>query len=134
MEMFQKLMKGMVKAQDFEGMWHQVSNVQGSYSETTSTCMMGFALSRGLLMKWISGSVFENALSKAWEATNKRIGYNGSIIDACTGTGVQTNTIDYFKRPAITGFDDRAGSMAIWFSTEFQKYCIWKESQENLND
>ena len=20
------------------------------------------------------------------------------------------------------------------FSTEFQKYCIWKESQENLND
>jgi len=132
--MFQKLMKGMLKAQDFEGMWHQVSNVQGSYSETTSTCMMGFALSRGLLMKWISGSVFENALSKAWEATNKRIGYNGSIIDACTGTGVQTNTIDYFKRPAITGFDDRAGSMAIWFSTEFQKYCIWKESQVNLND
>ena len=85
-------------------------------------------------MKWISGNIFENALSKAWEATNKRIGYNGSIIDSCTGTGVQKNTIDYFKRPAITGFDDRAGSMAIWFSTEFQKYCIWKESEENLND
>ena len=24
---------------------------------------------------------------------HKRIGYNGSIIDACTGTGVQKNTI-----------------------------------------
>ena len=124
MKMFQKLIHGMIEVQDFEGMWHQVSNVKGSYAEITATCMMGFALSRGLLMQWISGSFFENALSKAWEATNKRISYNGTIVDACTGTGIQKNKIDYFKRPAITGFDDRAGSMAIWFSTEFQKYNI----------
>ena len=43
------------------------------------------------------------------------------MVDACASTGVQNSVRDYLDRPAICGFDDRSGGMALWFATEMER-------------
>jgi len=70
-------------------------------------------------MGWLSEK-FLPILNKAWEGVNRRISENADLVDVCTGTGFQENRSDYLYRDAEYGYDDRGGSMAIWFSTEME--------------
>jgi len=81
------------------------------------TCMVGYALARGIRKGWLDNS-FMPALEKTWSAAKKRISDNGDLVDVCSGTGFQQKRSDYIYRKAEYGYDDRGGSMAIWFSTE----------------
>ena len=44
-----------------------------------------------------------------------------NVIDACTGTGNGLTLRHYLDREALTGFDDRSGSMALWFAAEIER-------------
>jgi rhamnogalacturonyl hydrolase YesR len=88
--------------------------------EFTATCMMGYAMARGLRRGWLS-SEFRDAADLAWQGVAERIDGVGSVVDACASTGVQTNVRDYLDRPAIFGFDDRSGGMALWFAVEMER-------------
>ena len=104
-------------------MFSQVLDFPGSYEELTATCMIGYSIARGIRLGWLDRS-FTTILQKCWKASLKRIEYDGTIVDGCTGTGVQTTTREYLDRPAIHGLDDRSGSMAIWFATEMERFSI----------
>ena len=45
----------------------------------------------------------------------------GNVVDGCASTGAQENLKDYLDRPAIFGFDDRSGGMALWFAVEMER-------------
>ncbi|MCZ0937905.1 MAG: glycoside hydrolase family 88 protein, partial [Caldilineaceae bacterium] len=47
------------------GMWRQVVNGPGSYPEMTVTCMVGYALARGLRRGWLDAGYTE-MLTRAW--------------------------------------------------------------------
>ena len=102
------------------GMWTQLLDLPGTYQELSATCMIGYAIARGIRKGWIHDS-FRPTLEKAWKATSKRISNNGDLVDVCTGTGFQANRSDYLYRAAEYGYDDRGGSMAIWFAVEMEK-------------
>lgn len=123
---FQKLLKIHIKHleslkyfQCASGMFSQVLDFPGSYEELTATCMIGYSVAKGIRMGWLDSS-FEKMLQRCWDAASKRIEDDGTIVDGCTGTGVQSSVRGYLDRPAIYGFDDRTGSMAIWFATEIE--------------
>jgi unsaturated rhamnogalacturonyl hydrolase len=104
--------------QDEMGMWHQVIDRPESYREFTSTCMITYAIVRGLRAGWLKGDKYETAVLNAWPAIKRRVGAGGLLSDVCTGTGKQKSLREYYDRTAILDRDDRGGAMALMVSTE----------------
>jgi rhamnogalacturonyl hydrolase YesR len=120
---FQEHLAALKAHQDPTGMWHQVIDVPGSYRELTATCMITFAMLRGMKQGWLDRATHEPCVRKSWPAILARIGSDGSLIDVCEGTGKQTSLRAYLDRKAILGFDDRGGAMSLLVATEM---ATWK--------
>ena len=120
MAMYARLMESLGRLQRQSGLLPQVLDFPGSYDEFTATCMMGYALARGLRRGWLPGDCRDSA-ELAWQAVSERIDDVGNVVDACASTGVQPNVRRYLDRPAIYGFDDRSGGLALWFAVEMER-------------
>jgi unsaturated rhamnogalacturonyl hydrolase len=106
------------KHQDPTGTWHQVIDHEESYREFTSTCMITFAIVRGLRQGWLEPESWQPVADKAWTAIKSRIGPEGRLVDVCTGTGKMNSLRDYLDRTAILGRDERGGAMGLMVATE----------------
>jgi len=124
---FQAHLAALVKFQDPTGTWHQVVNHPGSYREFTSTCMITYAMIRGVRRKWLDAGTFVPVIERAWPAIQARIAPDATLVDVCTGTGKQKNLRAYFDRTAILGADNRGGAMALLVTTEMAR---WRREQE----
>ena len=120
MDIYLDLLDSLGDLQRQSGMLPQVLDFPGSYDEFTATCMMGYAIARGLRRGWLSEE-YSQPLEMAWQGVSERIDDVGNVVDACASTGVQQNVRDYLDRPAIYGFDDRSGGMALWFAVEMER-------------
>lgn len=119
LEEFRRHLRALLKHQDpGTGCWRQVIDEQASYLEYTCTCMIGFAIQRGIAQGWLTGSEFQPAADAAWKAIEQRTSPAGLLVNVCTGTGKQKTLEDYFNRTAIQGRDDRGGAMGLMFSVE----------------
>ena len=103
------------------GMWRQIIDFPGSYQEMTVTCMIGYAMARGMRLGWLDES-YADALRLAWQGVSERIDDEGGLVDVCTGTGVMAGTREYLDRPAIFGWDERGGALSLWFACEMERY------------
>ncbi len=119
--MYRKLMDGLVKIQDPSGMLSQVLDMPGSYQELTATCMLGYSIARGLRRGWL-GPSYQAPLDLAWRGVSQRVDDEGNVVDGCASTGVQATLNEYLDRPAVFGFDDRTGGMALWFALEMHRH------------
>ena len=119
---FQEHLAALRTHQDPTGMWHQVIDVEGSYRELSATCMISFAMLRGMKHGWLDRATYEPCVRKAWPAILARIGADGSLIDVCEGTGKQTSLRAYLDRKAILGPDDRGGAMSLLVATEMADF------------
>jgi rhamnogalacturonyl hydrolase YesR len=104
--------------QDATGMWHQIIDRPESYRELSATCMITFAVARGVRRGWLDRERYEPNVRRAWPAINARVADDGSLVDVCTGTGKQRSLRAYYDRPAILGRDARGGAMALLAATE----------------
>jgi unsaturated rhamnogalacturonyl hydrolase len=102
------------------GMFPQVLDAPGSYQEFTATCMFGYAAARGLRRGWLDLSFLE-PVRLAWQGAAQRIDDEGRVVDACASTDAQASVMEYLDRPAVSGFDDRSGGMALWFAVELER-------------
>lgn len=100
------------------GCWHQVIDHPESYDEYSCTCMIGFAMQRGITRGWLTKADYQPHVDRAWQAIEQRTSPDGKLVNVCAGTGKQKSLQDYFDRPAINGRDDRGGAMGLMFSTE----------------
>ncbi|MFO0869739.1 MAG: glycoside hydrolase family 88 protein [Pirellulales bacterium] len=100
------------------GCWHQVIDHPESYRELTATCMITWALWRGIRLGWLDRETFAPAAERGWEAALQRIGRQGRLVDVCTGTGKQRRLRDYLDREALLGPDPRGGAMTLMLATE----------------
>ncbi len=119
---FQEHLAALRTHQDPTGLWHQVIDHEGSYRELTATCMISFAMLRGMKLGWLERATYEPCVRKAWPAILARISADGSLIDVCEGTGKQTSLRAYLDRKAILGQDDRGGAMALLVATEMAEF------------
>ena len=119
-DMYLDLLDSLRDLQRQSGMLPQVLDFPGSFDEFTATCMMGYSIARGLRRGWLDAE-WRAPLELAWQGVAERIDDVGNVVDACASTGVQQNVRDYLDRPAIYGFDDRSGGMALWFALEMER-------------
>jgi rhamnogalacturonyl hydrolase YesR len=115
---FQSHLEALLPHQDPAGMWRQVIDRPESYRELTATCMIAFAMERGVRSGWIAADRYRPAIARAWTAIRARIAPDGGLVDVCTGTGKQKSLRDYYDRTAILGPDPRGGAMALLIATE----------------
>jgi rhamnogalacturonyl hydrolase YesR len=65
-------MQALLKQQE-DGMWNQVIDAPESKLEFTCTCMIGFAMQRGVTRGWLAKEEYQPAVDKAWRAICQRI-------------------------------------------------------------
>ena len=118
--MYQKLLNGLLKYQDLSGCYHQVITLPGSYQELTSTCMIGYGVARGVKLGLLDQSYLPT-LASLWNGAKARVTETGDVVDGCTGTGALETEHDYIVREALSGYDDRTGSLALWFAVEMMR-------------
>ena len=116
-DQFIKFFKHIHSYQDVSGGFHELLDIPGSYLEFTSTCIIGYAALRGKSLGILDSSV-DDLITAAWNFVKQRIDSKGNITDACFNTGLQPDLESYYLRPAVTGQDDRSGSMALLFCSE----------------
>jgi unsaturated rhamnogalacturonyl hydrolase len=115
----QKHLAALKKHQDAKtGCWHQVIDHPESYSEYSSTCMIGFALQRAIRRGWVERDQYQPCVEQAWRAIKERTTPDGKLDKVCVGTGKLKTLKEYLERPATTGKDDRGGAMGLLFATE----------------
>ncbi len=116
---FQKHLAALKQFQNKQtGCWHQVIDHPESYDEYSCTCMIAFAMVRGIRCGWLRKSDYQSSVDRAWRAIESRTSPNGDLVNVCAGTGKQITLQNYFDRPAINGKDDRGGAMGLMFATE----------------
>ena len=118
--MYQKLLNGLLKYQDSSGCYHQVITLPGSYQELTSTSMIGYGVARGVKLGLLDQSYLPT-LEALWNGAKARVTETGDVVDGCTGTGALETEQDYIVREALSGYDDRTGSLALWLAVEMMQ-------------
>lgn len=118
--MCHKQMEALMTLQEPSGMYLQLIDFPGSYQEFTSTSMIGYSMARGIRQGWLDGS-YRSVVDMAWQGISERVDSEGNIVDGCAGSGVMDNRRSYLDRPANSGYDDRSGSMALWFAAEMER-------------
>ena len=119
--MYQKLLNGLLTYQNPSGCYHQVITLPGSYQELTSTSMIGYGVARGIKLGVLDQSYLPTLLS-LWNGAKARVSETGDVVDGCTGTGALETEHDYIVREALSGYDDRTGSLALWFAVEMMQF------------
>ena len=112
------------------GTFGELVDVPGAWGELTSTCMVGYALARGLRMGWLTDAeagAYQAGLNACWRAVTERVDDGGGVVDGCVSTGVMPDMRAYLNRTAVSGHDDRTGSMALWFACEMHQYLTGAE-------
>ena len=115
----------LLRVQQPWGTFGELVDVPGAWGELTSTCMVGYALARGLRSGWLPADEeagYGRGLTACWRALRERIDEVGGVVDGCISTGVMPDIPAYLNRTAVNGYDDRTGSMALWFACEMHQY------------
>ena len=105
------------------GLLCQLLDFPGSYQELTATCMVGYAVARGLRLGWLDES-YRDFADSLWSAASERIGMDGHVVDGCTGTGAVNDRRFYLDRAAEFGQDDRTGNLALWCAVEMERLSL----------
>ena len=112
-------LSGLKSFQDpVSGMWRQVVDVADSYTEHSSTSMIGISIALGIRHGWLSKGDWGDVLTNAWRGASDGIDDEGGVLRVCVGTGPLDNLNEYLIRDTVTGLDDRGGAMALWFAVE----------------
>jgi rhamnogalacturonyl hydrolase YesR len=128
LESHRRHLNAIARTQAPSGMLRQVLDFPGSYEELSATCMAGYAVARGIRLGWLGSASYRPLLDRLWAAARGRIDDRGGLVDVCTGTGVQPDLRAYLDRPRVSGYDDRGGSLALWFAVEMAA-CILTPAQ-----
>ncbi len=95
LEIYKKVMAGIIKYQGTNGLWYQVLDREDSFEETSGSAMFTLAIARGVLNSWLSMDYEKYALL-GWEGISGNISEDGIVKDICRGTGIG-HTFEFYN-------------------------------------
>lgn len=115
---FRAHMAALAPFQEANGMWREVVDERGAYSEYSATAMIATAMLIGIRHGWLESATYRPRVDLAWQAILARTSPDGRLMDVCESTGKQKSLKDYLHRAAILDRDARGGAMALLLATE----------------
>ena len=115
---FRDHMAALARFQDEDGLWREVIDYPGAYSEYSATAMIATAMLRGVNNGWLEWDDFQPRIERAWRAILARTTSDGRLLDTCESTNQERSVEAYLKRAAIADRDARGGAMALMFALE----------------
>ena len=102
---------GIAKYQGPDGLWHQLLDKPDSYLESSCTAMFTYGIARAVNQGWIDKRYASIAVN-GWNALKtKEITPEGYMKDVCVGTGISSDLVFYYTRPARTNDTHGLGSL-----------------------
>jgi unsaturated rhamnogalacturonyl hydrolase len=118
LQAFRQHMEALARFQDDDGLWREVIDYPGAFSEFSATAMIATAMLRGINNGWLDWDTFQPLVDKAWAAILARTSSDGRLLDVCESTNKQPSLNAYLRRAAIFDRDPRGGAMALMFALE----------------
>jgi unsaturated rhamnogalacturonyl hydrolase len=143
-QIFQRLSEAMAQVQDTSGVWWQVldqGNREGNYLESSVSCMMVYALAKGVRKGYLDGSWREIA-ERAYQGVLKHFiveSANGpvSLIQTCLTAGLgngRDGSYDYYvNQTSISTNDGKGVGPFITASVEIERMQTEVPSENRLN-
>ena len=78
-------LEGCLAVQDADGMFHQVLDMPESFVETSSTCLIIYAMGRAIEMGLVDKETYTPVIVKAINGLKRYIALDGSIHHCCVG-------------------------------------------------
>lgn len=78
-------LEGCLAVQDENGMFHQVLDMPESFAESSSTCLIIYAMARAVEMGLVDKKTYLDAFNKAINGLKRYIALDGSIHHCCVG-------------------------------------------------
>jgi rhamnogalacturonyl hydrolase YesR len=113
LEGYRKMMASLLKYQGDDGLWHQLVDHPGSWSETSGTGMFTFAMITGVRNGWLPAKTYGPAARNAWLGLVKHIDENANVTDVCEGTNKGLSVQYYLDRKRLIG-DLHGQAAALW--------------------
>jgi len=112
---YRKMMDTLLQYRSKDGMWRQLIDHEEAWNETSSTAMIGYAITVGVREGILSTTDFTEAYQKAWLSLAKHVNEEGKVTDVCVGTGKGADIDYYLNRPKTTG-DFHGQAPTLWFA------------------
>lgn len=93
----------LLRFQDKDGMWHQLTNALDSYPETGGTALISFYLLKAVKKRWLPEQPFTEAAMKAISAVLKYLNRDGSVSNVSYFTEPLRTEEGYRHLPAFSG-------------------------------
>lgn len=100
---YRKMMKGLLTYQADGGLWRQLIDKPGSWTETSGSAMFAFGMVTGVKNGWLEEKTYGPAARKAWLALVDQLDENANLKEVCVGTNKGFDEPFYNARPRTAG-------------------------------
>ena len=102
-EGYLKMMSALLRTQREDGLWGQLVDDPGSWTETSGSAMFTFGLVSGVKLGLLDADRFGPAARKAYLALVKKLDAHANLADVCEGTVKKNDRDHYLARPRVNG-------------------------------
>lgn len=110
---YRLMMRGLLKYQGKDGMWHELIDKDDAWPETSSSAMFSFAMITGVEHGWLDARTYGPAARKSWIAVVGYVDQNHDVTQVCEGTGKKDSMQYYYQRKRRTG-DFHGQAPVLW--------------------
>ena len=110
---YRRMMETLLLNQREDGLWGQLVDDAGSWTESSGSAMFTYALATGVRSGWLDEKRFGPAVAKAWKGLCARIDADGNLARTCIGTAARADRQWYLDRPCANG-DPHGQAAMLW--------------------
>lgn len=114
---YRRMMAALLENQADDGLWRQLIDHPGSWSETSGTAMFGYAMAVGVRRGILTDPTYAEAVRRAWTGLARYVLPDGQLAQVCVGTGQSHDAAYYLGRPTVIG-DLHGQAALLWFAAE----------------
>ncbi len=111
--MLEEFAADIIKYQDPRGMWHQLTDYQEAYPETSGTAFFVHYIYKAFHRGWLKRDPYLFVAEKGINALMGYVQKDGTVMNTSYGTYPLTDIEEYLHRPSIPGDPHAAGTMLM---------------------
>ena len=131
LDLLRQHIRGVAACQGKNGFWHQLSDCDDSYDETSSTALYVCAIAHAINKRWVDAMVYGPVALLGWSAVSSVINADGQVEGTCIKTSIGFDPAFYYHRP-VSALAAQCYAPVIWAGAEMVN--LMKREHPRMND